>query len=473
MNTMKIGALYIRVSTADQAELSPDAQKRLLLDYAKKNNIVISNDFIFEESVSGRKAQKRPGFQKMIGIAKQPSHPIDVILVWKYSRFARNQEESIVYKSMLKKDGVEVVSISEPLIDGPFGSLIERIIEWMDEYYSIRLSGEVKRGMKEKALQHGYQSTPPLGYDAVGGGKPFTINEDEFKIVSYIMHLYDDENRDPTRIARMCNDLGYRTKRGNPFERRTITYILQNPFYFGTVLWNGIEFEGTHEIRFPKEQYQARMRLMNARKRPVKQRSISTCKHWLSGLIKCSVCGATLSYTGNNYCPYFQCWKYAKGFHKVSVALSVKKAEEAVFEYFDRIEAGEDFTYIRKFDSKTEESFDKIKLLQIELEKIDTKERRVRDAYENGIDTLEEYKENRSRLKKYRDDLHEEILRLEKQTVETPASIETIRQEIKSVNDILKNPEIDFETKGVFIRTIVDQIVYDKNEGKIFFDIIA
>ena len=50
----RIGALYIRVSTDDQAELSPDAQKRLLLDYAKKNGIIISNDFIFSESVSGR-----------------------------------------------------------------------------------------------------------------------------------------------------------------------------------------------------------------------------------------------------------------------------------------------------------------------------------------------------------------------------------------------------------------------------------
>ena len=44
---LQTGALYIRVSTADQAELSPDAQKRLLLDYAKKNNIIISNDFIY------------------------------------------------------------------------------------------------------------------------------------------------------------------------------------------------------------------------------------------------------------------------------------------------------------------------------------------------------------------------------------------------------------------------------------------
>lgn len=94
MSALKNGALYIRVSTADQTELSPDAQQRLLLDYAKKNGIVIAKEFIFEESVSGRHADRRPKFQEMIALAKQDSHPIDVILVWKYSRFARNQEES-------------------------------------------------------------------------------------------------------------------------------------------------------------------------------------------------------------------------------------------------------------------------------------------------------------------------------------------------------------------------------------------
>ena len=60
---MKTGALYIRVSTHNQDELSPDAQKRLLLDYAKANDILISNEFIFVESISGRKAEKRGEFQ--------------------------------------------------------------------------------------------------------------------------------------------------------------------------------------------------------------------------------------------------------------------------------------------------------------------------------------------------------------------------------------------------------------------------
>ena len=468
----RIGALYIRVSTDDQAELSPDAQKRLLLDYAKKSGIIISNDFIFSESVSGRHVQKRPEFQRMIGIAKQPSHPIDVILVWKYSRFARNQEESIVYKSMLKKDHVEVISVSEPLVDGPFGSLIERIIEWMDEYYSIRLSGEVLRGMKEKALRNGYQSSPCLGYEAVGHGKPYQINEAEYAMVSYIMDLYDNHNMDETAIARKCNDLGYKTKRGNLFERRTIDRILQNPFYCAIVSWNGVEFEGAHEVRISKERFDRRQQLIASRKRPMKARNVSTCKHWLSGLLKCSVCGATLSYTGNGKCPYFQCWKYAKGFHKTSVALSVKRAEEAVISYFDQILSGTDFTYVRKDQPATDETV-AIEQLQKELSKLSTRESRIRDAYESGIDSLEEYKANKERLISNRLQLETGLEKLRKEQKEKEVTKEDVLHEIKSVNDILKNPDVSYEEKGTLIRTIVDQIVYDKESGKMYFDIIV
>ena len=469
---MKTGALYIRVSTEDQAELSPEAQKRLLLDYAKKNDIIVSKDFIFSESVSGRHVQKRPEFQRMIATAKQPSHPIDVILVWKFSRFARNQEESIVYKSMLKKDRVDVVSVSEPLIEGPFGSLIERIIEWMDEYYSIRLSGEVLRGMKEKALQHGYQTTPCLGYDAVGHGKPFVINEAEYAMVSYIMDLYDNQNMDETAIARRCNDLGYRTKRGNPFERHTVDRILENPFYCGTVIWNGVEFEGAHEVRLSIERFEKRQELIASRKRPIKARNVSTCKHWLSGLIKCSICGATLSYTGSNACPYFQCWKYAKGFHKTSVALSVKKAEEAVTDYFDQILSGAEFSYIRKSQPKDNNDLE-IERLQKELSKLEIREKRIREAYESEIDTLEEYKNNKDRLTASRLKLNSQIKNLLHDQEEPEIDTEKVLREIKSVNDILKNPDVEYEEKGLLIRSVVDQIVYDKEEGKMYFDIIV
>lgn len=472
---LRVGALYIRVSTHEQDELSPDAQKRLCLDYAKNNNILIPKEFIFVESVSGRNVQKRREFQRMISLAKSDAHPFDVILVWKFSRFARNQEESIVYKSMLRKDHVEVVSVSEPLVDGPFGSLIERIIEWMDEYYSIRLSGEVQRGMKEKALRKGYQTTPCLGYDAVGGGRPFVINEDEFQVVDFIMNQFD-AGRDETRIARMCNERGWRTKRGNLFERRNIDLILRNPFYCGTVVWNGVEFEGEHEARYTKEQFETRIRLLEARRRPKKARNVSVCKHWLSGLLKCAKCGSTMAYGGAVSCRTFTCWKYAKGFHPEPSSISVKKAEAAVLQYFQQVlDYGlecANFRYIYKGPAAPDHDED-IQQLEKELRQLSLREQRVRDAYENGIDTLEEYRENRQRLQEQRSALQAELEEKKAaQTTPTLPSQDEMLNRIRTVYDVLKDPDADFEKKGVLLRTIVDQIVYDKEAGEMYIDLI-
>ena len=303
---MKVACAYIRVSTDKQEELSPDAQKRLLIDYAKKHNMsLLAENIYIDNGISGKKADKRPEFMKMISLAKSKEHPFDIILVWKFSRFARNQEESIVYKSLLKKNNVEVVSISEPLIDGPFGSLIERIIEWMDEYYSIRLSGEVLRGMTEKALRGGYQSSLPLGYKMnKDTGIPY-IYEPEAIIVRKIFKDYI-AGHSYLEIARELNALGYKTKRGAAFEGRTVEYILSNPFYYGAIRWNRQKHDdhtikdisewiivtSKHPAIIDKETWDEVQHLMALRSRPYKARAAGHMKHWLGGIVKCSNCGA-------------------------------------------------------------------------------------------------------------------------------------------------------------------------------------
>ena len=166
---LKTAAAYIRVSTDNQTELSPDSQIKEIRKYAKQHGYIVPNEYIFrDDGISGRRAEKRPEFIRMIAIAKQKPAPFCAVLLWKFSRFARNQEESIFYKGMLSRNNVEVKSISEPILDGPFGSLIERIIEWFDEFYSINLSGEVKRGMTERVERGGAVSITAFGYDIVG-----------------------------------------------------------------------------------------------------------------------------------------------------------------------------------------------------------------------------------------------------------------------------------------------------------------
>lgn len=465
---VQIGALYIRVSTHEQDELSPDAQIRLGLEYAKNNHILVPREYIFVESVSGRKAKNRHEFQRMIAIAKSAEHPIDVVLVWKFSRFARNQEESIVYKSMLKKDNVDVISISEPLIDGPFGSLIERIIEWMDEYYSIRLSGEVQRGMKEKALRNGYQLSPPLGYQAVGNGAPYVINENEFKIIEYIFNQFDVHNTDSTRIARNLNEMGYRTKKGTLFETRTINRILKNPFYYGLVVWNEVSFVGTHEVRLTKEQFDERMKKIQRKQKHVGRRNISTCTHWLTGLLKCGHCGSSLVYNGVNHCPGFQCWKYAKGAHEGSMYISEKKIVSAVYEYFEKILDGADFEYVYQAPEDSDLNLERKSILE-ELEKISSREARIALAFEKGIDTLEEYASNKKRLKMAREELEKKLETLTDTPAATGPSREELLGTVRNVYEIIKNPDIGTELKGEIMRSIVSEIIYDKEKQELIF----
>lgn len=115
---MKVAAAYIRVSTDDQLEYSPDSQLEKIKLYAEKNQILLLEEFIFvDEGISERKTKNRPAFNEMIGLVRRKSKPFDVILVWKFSRFARNREDSIVYKSMLRKeqniDVTQVISLAK------------------------------------------------------------------------------------------------------------------------------------------------------------------------------------------------------------------------------------------------------------------------------------------------------------------------------------------------------------------------
>ena len=133
MPEMLLAAAYIRVSTEDQTEFSPDAQLKALKAYAKANNMILQEQHIYrDEGISGRKAEKRPGFMAMIAAAKSKAHPFDVILVHRFDRFARSREDSVVYKSMLRREcGVRVISITESIEDDKFSVILESMLEGM------------------------------------------------------------------------------------------------------------------------------------------------------------------------------------------------------------------------------------------------------------------------------------------------------------------------------------------------------
>ena len=468
---MKTAAAYIRVSTEDQVEYSPDSQLKAIRDYARKNDMILPEEFIFvDEGISGRKAAKRPEFMKMIGTAKIKPKQFDVILLWKFSRFARNREDSIVYKSMLRKQcGIEVISISEQLGEDKTSILIEALIEAMDEYYSINLAEEVRRGMTEKAQRGEVVSTPPFGYDVKDN--VFVPNPETAPVVKMIFNKYLS-GRGCLEIAKELNTMGIRTKYGNKWENRGVEYVLRNVVYTGKLTWTPVKSktrdykneatiitQGKHEPIIEQEIFDKVQKMILEKKKLFPKHSRQSSNEFmLKGFLKCSNCGGALVYALNDR---VQCNRYSKGTCEVSHSASLIKLNASVINALKSDLETQNFN-IYNIKSAEEQKGSDITPMLIEKEK--KKLERIKEAYAAGIDTLDEYRSNKEKILK----AIEELEKNKKSSVITKEDmhkklIATIRQSL----DILEDPNCSESLKNITLRSFVRQIVYAKKTQSI------
>lgn len=466
----RIAAAYVRVSTDDQMELSPDSQMDKIREYAAKNGLLLLSEYIFhDDGISGRAAEKRPGFQQMIATAKDPSHPFDVIIVWKFSRFARNQEESIFYKSILRsKCKVDVVSVSEPLIAGPFGSLIERIIEWMDEFYSVRLAEEVKRSMTVNAKNGSLQATPSFGYRVEN--RQLVIVPEEAEIIREIFRRFISGDA-MFRIAKDLSSRGIRTHRGNPFENRTIDYILNNPVYLGKLRWtptgrtrrnfkneDSIIADALHEPIIDAETWDAAQARCAELKKSYKRygKPSSERKHWLCGVVRCSACGATLIWAN----PHFmKCNNYAHGRCTTTQHIAVEALEESFLAQLQH-----DLTFAESVACVVQAAkpAHSDQRLQQQRARIVSRIDRLRESYLDGVETLETYKAARQQMQAQLDDLDAQIA--ESAAVPVVDAAALLRNAIAAVLETLRSPTSTVAQKYESAMSIIDRCTFDKSQ---------
>lgn len=515
---LKTAAAYIRVSTDDQTEYSPDAQLRELREYAAAHGMLLDERFVYaDEGISGRKAERRPAFMEMIRTAKLKEHPFDVVLVHKFDRFARSREDSVVYKAMLKRCGVDVISIKEPIAEGNYAGVMEAIYESFAEAYSINLGQEVKKGMTEKALRGQPQTAPPYGYmlsypsvppttsqpvgapigrppDAASSGalepvaplikrpvspspRTFVPHPEEAPYVRELFRRFaDGEGLFP--LAKWMNACGQRTHRGGLFENRTIEYILRNPIYIGKVRWNPkrrtrrdftdpdlIIADGTHEPLIDRalwDRAQERMAELKARwkyhGRPTYDR-----KHWLSGIVRCSACGGTLIWA--NPC-YFKCSNYAKGRCRSSQHVRADLLAEAVIERL-RVDAMLPTMPEVRLIPRQDETEQQLRLFRRQLEASERKARRLLDAYLGGAEIpIEQFNTMLAAFRAEAEELHGKISELEATRPATDA-LALLRASIRNTLTVLEDDAAPTETKYAAASSLLESAVFNKQANEL------
>ena len=305
-------ALYARVSSDRQdVDLSVSAQLRALKDYAKANGYSVAREYV-DEAESGRVAD-RPQFREMIEEGSKPKAPFDVILVWKFSRFTRKREHAVAFKSMLRRKGIRVVSITEQAEDNATGRLLEGIIESVDEFYSENLAQEVVRGMREAASRGFFlASNAPFGYRRVkvnDGAKERPTLEVDPATAPVVREIFEKSllGSGLKEICKELNDRGV-TNRGKRWYKGTLHYVLRNEAYTGAAVWgrtskgentqDPVRVEGAWPALISRELFEDVQQAMRERAPKVRRPARVGSRFLLSGLLKCGVCGRPYSAQG-------------------------------------------------------------------------------------------------------------------------------------------------------------------------------
>ncbi len=484
---MKV-ALYARVSSDRQdVDLSISAQLKALREYALRNGHQVVKEFV-DEAETGR-TTARPAFKEMIAIARRTNKPFEQILVWKYSRFARSRKDSIVYKAMLKKAGVVVVSINEPFDDTPTGRLMEGIIESLDEFYSDNLGEDVTRGMRESAERGFYLSSrAPYGFRKIkvrDGNKERTKLEPEPNQASIVSEIFEEivSGKGLTEVVKELNAKPIPGPKGKGWGKTGVYSVLTNEIYTGVFIWGRNSKRGNKPVRtenacpaiIDRETFLKVQDLMKERAPlEIHPKRVSS-PFMLSGKAYCGYCGKALvgTYAKGGKFSYYVCGTLNKKGSGACQAkyINAEKFESLVIEQINKRIFSKDhlINLVRMVNEEVDSTMcsfqNELNLIIDTIEDVNHRLEHLYDAIETGKLDLDDVVLRIRELRSRQDQLQARRMEIESQMSDRKvelADLEGITDCVDDLRELLT--EGSTAERRTFIRGFVKEVKVTGNE---------
>jgi site-specific DNA recombinase len=290
---------YLRDSGGQDQDRSINRQLEAIEDYCRQHGLQLVHVWK-DEARSGTSTAGRDDFTRMINQSKEiESNPMGLLL-WNYARFARDLDDSTYYKSLLRRNGLVIHSLTDPIPEGPYARFVETLIDISNEERSRQTSIDAKDGLRSIVAQGAVPGTPPRGFtrEPITTINPRTGQErknhrwvPDPKLIDKVRTAFEMraagstllEIHKETRLFGSINS--YRTFFTNRLYIGTLEFGGEVfPNYCAPIVdmetWNAVQkrIEATSQKRF-KEQH------------PRRANSI----YLLSGLVKCAQCGSPMS----------------------------------------------------------------------------------------------------------------------------------------------------------------------------------
>ncbi len=285
---MTNAVIYARYSSENQTEQSIEGQVRVCKEYAERNAINIINEYV-DRAMTGTN-DKRPAFQQMLFDSK--SHKFNLVLVYKFDRFARSRHDSAVNKAILQKNGVKVISATEQIANTPEGIILEGMLESFAEYYSAELSQKVKRGLKESRIKGNFTGGHlPYGYSKQD--KKVIINEEQANIVRLIFNEYISGKRIKDVVDLLKNQ-GIKNAYGKDWTINSVSRILRNENYKGVVYADETTYTNIYPAIIEEDLFDQVQDKLKFSKRTSAHHKTQV-NYLLSGKLFCGKCGGLMT----------------------------------------------------------------------------------------------------------------------------------------------------------------------------------
>ena len=284
---MRRCVLYLRVSTDEQAidGYSIQIQKEKLIAYCKALGWVIVRIFV-DAGWSGSNL-KRPAMEELMQYVEEGN--CDVVLVHKLDRLSRSQKDTMyLIEDLFIPNDVAFVSMQEAFdTSSPFGIAMVGILSVFAQLERQNIKDRTFGGRVERAkegLWHG-GGPHPIGYDYING--ELVVNESEAEQVRMVFELFAAGHSFSFIKDKMS---GYQTKHGDWRHTETITSVLENELYVGTVHFDDARTPKSHTAIVEPSLFEKVQFIRNRQK--TAHRGARESKHLLTGLLYCKHCGA-------------------------------------------------------------------------------------------------------------------------------------------------------------------------------------
>lgn len=305
---MRRAALYIRVSTLEQAQegYSVGEQRERLIAYCKAQDWLIADIYV-DGGYTGSNLN-RPGIQKLMSETEK----FDVVLVYKLDRLSRSQRDTLyLIEEIFRPNKVDFVSMQESFdTSSPFGKAMIGLLAVFAQLEREQIKERTWMGRVARAktgLHHGGGNIP-IGYDYEDG--KLIVNPYEAEQVRKIYEWYLS-GASLKAITDKLQDAGYTNKYSSYNSWSSVRNILENETYIGRLHFGGVVVDHAHEAIITEEQFNAAQILRGKRREQFGSRAFQS-KHVLTGLLFCGHCGGRYYLRNTGKYSYYACYSRTK-----------------------------------------------------------------------------------------------------------------------------------------------------------------